>query len=147
MVLYSGLYWSEYDQLTWYNSLWLWRWLPHRLSKRQSLSTTTVLFRTTITRTIKLNLLLRFNVIKKMDEVSSQPVFSVWGSGSPKLLCAPRVHNGRENPLSYGPAKTQLQSLISFSCFYYVTQWILGGFPWRPTASVASRRSWIPFHR
>ena len=26
--------------------LWLWRWLPHRLSKRQSLSTTTFLFRT-----------------------------------------------------------------------------------------------------
>ena len=35
-----------------------WRWLPHSLSKRQSLSTTTVLFRTTFTRTIKLNLLL-----------------------------------------------------------------------------------------
>lgn len=54
-----------------------------------------------------------------MDEVSSQPVFSVWGSGSLKLLCAPRVHNERENPLwlSYGPAKIQLQSLISFSCF------------------------------
>ena len=33
-------------------------WLPRRLSKRQSLSTTTVLFRTTFTRTIKLNLLL-----------------------------------------------------------------------------------------
>ena len=33
-------------------------WLPYRLSKRQSLSTTTVLFRTTFTRTIKLNLLL-----------------------------------------------------------------------------------------
>ena len=24
----------KYHQLTWYNSLWLWRWLPHRLSKR-----------------------------------------------------------------------------------------------------------------
>ena len=35
-----------------------WRWLPHRLSKRQSLPTKTVLFRTTFTRTIKLNLLL-----------------------------------------------------------------------------------------
>ena len=44
-------------QLTWYNSLWLWRWLLHRLSKRQSLSTTTVLFRTTFTQMIKLNLL------------------------------------------------------------------------------------------
>ena len=30
-------------------TLWLWRWLPHRLLKRQSLSTTTVLFRTTFT--------------------------------------------------------------------------------------------------
>ena len=30
--------------MTWYNSLWLWRWLPHRLSKCLSLSTT-VLFR------------------------------------------------------------------------------------------------------
>ena len=44
----------------WYNSLWLWRWLPHRLSKRQSLSTTTLLFRTKFTRTIKLNLLLKW---------------------------------------------------------------------------------------
>ena len=32
---------------------------PHRLSKRQPQSTTTVLFRTTFTRTIKLNLLLK----------------------------------------------------------------------------------------
>ena len=47
----------QYHQLTWYNSLWLWRWLSHRLSKCQSLSTTTVLFRTTFDRTIKLNLL------------------------------------------------------------------------------------------
>ena len=31
--------------------------VDYRLSKRQSLSTTTVLFRTTFTRTIKLNLL------------------------------------------------------------------------------------------
>ena len=38
-------------------SFLLWRWVPHRLSKRQSLSTTTVLFRTSFTRTIKLNLL------------------------------------------------------------------------------------------
>ena len=35
---------EDYHQLTWYNSLWLWRWLPHSLSKCQSLSTT-VLFR------------------------------------------------------------------------------------------------------
>ena len=38
---------------------WLWRWPPHRLSKRHSLSTTTVLFRTTFTRTIILNILMR----------------------------------------------------------------------------------------
>ena len=49
-----------YHQLTWYNSLWLWRWPPLRLSKRQSLSTTTVLFRTTFTQTIKLNLLFKW---------------------------------------------------------------------------------------
>ena len=41
----------EYHQLTWC------RWLPHRLSKRQSL-TATVLFRTTFTQTILLNLLI-----------------------------------------------------------------------------------------
>ena len=60
---------AAYDCLTqgaiyvpckWTDSVWLWRWLPHRLSKRQSLSTTTVLFRTTFTRTIKLNLLLKW---------------------------------------------------------------------------------------
>ena len=44
--------------MAWFCPLWLWRWLPHRLLKRQSLSTTTVLFRTTFTRTIKFNLLL-----------------------------------------------------------------------------------------
>ena len=38
--------------------------LPHRLSKRHSLSTTTVLFRTTFTRTIKLNLLPSFSSFK-----------------------------------------------------------------------------------
>ena len=32
--------------------IWLWRWLPHRLSKRLSLSTATVLFGSTFTRTI-----------------------------------------------------------------------------------------------
>ena len=41
--------------------LWLWRCLPHRLSKRQSLSSsTTELFRTTFNRTIKLNLLMKW---------------------------------------------------------------------------------------
>ena len=40
---------------SWYNSFWLWRWLLHRLSKHQSLSTTTVLLRTTFTQTLLLN--------------------------------------------------------------------------------------------
>ena len=39
---------------------WLWRRLPHRLSKCQSLSTKTVLFRTMFTRMIKLNLFLKW---------------------------------------------------------------------------------------
>ena len=43
------------------SSLSLWGWLPHRLSKRQSLTTSTVLFRTTFTRTIILNLLMNGN--------------------------------------------------------------------------------------
>ena len=48
-----------YHQLTWCNSLWIWRWLPHRSSKNgQSLSTTTVLFRTVLNRAIIFNLLL-----------------------------------------------------------------------------------------
>ena len=40
-----SLYRVEYHQLTWYNSVWLWRWLPHRLSKREWRSTITVLSR------------------------------------------------------------------------------------------------------
>ena len=47
----------------WHNSLWLWRWLPHRLSKRQSLSTTTVLFRTTFTQMIIFNLLMKWLLV------------------------------------------------------------------------------------
>ena len=65
------------DQLTWYNSLWLWRWLPHRLSKRQSLSTTTVLFRTTFTQTIKLNLLLNSSSVLWIFQKSHLPVEQV----------------------------------------------------------------------
>ena len=42
-----------------YHVIRLWRWLLRRLSKRQSLLTTTVLFRITFTQTIKLNLLLK----------------------------------------------------------------------------------------
>ena len=65
------------DQRTWYNSLWLWRWLPHRLSKRQSLSTTTVLFRTTFTQTIKLNLLLNSSSVLWIFQKSHLPVEQV----------------------------------------------------------------------
>ena len=56
---YSGLR-SPGRSYSTYKSLWLWRWQPHRLSKRQTLSTTTVLFRTTFIRTIKLNLLMKW---------------------------------------------------------------------------------------
>ena len=53
LLNYHHLMWIY--QLTWCNSLLLWRWLPHRLSKRQSLSTPTVLFSTTFTWMIILN--------------------------------------------------------------------------------------------
>ena len=52
------------------NTSRLWRWLPHRLSKRQSLSTTTVLFRTTFTRTIKLNLFLKWLLGSNLSHIS-----------------------------------------------------------------------------
>ena len=55
----------------WYNSLWLWRWLLHRLSKRQSLSTTTVLFTTTFTRTIKLKLLLKKKTLSQTNNTAT----------------------------------------------------------------------------
>ena len=42
---------------------WLWRVLPHRLSRHPSLSTTTVLFKTTLDRTIKLNPLMKRTII------------------------------------------------------------------------------------
>ena len=44
--------------------------LPHRLSKCQSLSTTKVLFRTTFTRTIKVNLLFILFLSNKNDDDS-----------------------------------------------------------------------------
>ena len=43
---------------------WLWWWLPLRLSKRQSPLPTTVLLRTTLTRTIKLHYYLKIIIIK-----------------------------------------------------------------------------------
>ena len=55
-------------------TFWLWRWLQHRLSKRQSLSTTTVLFRTTFTRTNKLNPLLKWLLGSNL----SQNVWCCW---------------------------------------------------------------------
>ena len=49
----------------------LWRWPSHRLSKRQSLSTTTVQFRTTFIRTIKLNLLLKWPLGSNLSQLSN----------------------------------------------------------------------------
>ena len=52
----------------WHNSLWLSRWLPHRLSKRQSVSTTTVLFRTTFTQMIIFNLLMKWLLVSNLSQ-------------------------------------------------------------------------------
>ena len=62
------------------HSLWIWRWLLHRLSKRQSLSTTTVLFRTTFTQTIKLNLLLRWLLGSNLSHYCSSYLKRKWCS-------------------------------------------------------------------
>ena len=58
MILDSD-YLHDWSMKSWcsINSLWLWRWLPHRLCKRQPRSTT-VLFRTTLTHTTMLHLLI-----------------------------------------------------------------------------------------
>ena len=45
------------------NSLWLWRWLPHSLSKRQSLPTTTVLFSTMLNLVIMLKVLINLSCL------------------------------------------------------------------------------------
>ena len=52
----------KYHQLTRHNSLWPWRWLPQRLSKRQSLSTT-ALFGTSLTRTMMFHLIIKVIVL------------------------------------------------------------------------------------
>ena len=56
-----------------------WRWLPHRLSKRQSLSTTTVLFRITFTRSIKLNLLLKWLLGSNLSQKKESHFFFLCG--------------------------------------------------------------------
>ena len=71
--------------LMWYNSLWRWRWLLHRLSKRQSLSTT-VLFRTTFTRTIILNVLMKWLLRSNLSQSKKNWQISAL---SPKSLVFP----------------------------------------------------------
>ena len=62
---------SRLDEQTTTTTIFIvvWRWLPHRLSKRQSLLTTTVLFRTTFARTIKLNLLLKWLLSSNLSQL------------------------------------------------------------------------------
>ena len=52
----------------WYNSLCLRRWLPHRFLKRHSLLST-VIFRTTLTRTIMFNLLMKWLLGSSLSHV------------------------------------------------------------------------------
>ena len=63
---------------SWYNSFWLWRWLLHRLSKHQSLSTTTVLFRTTFTQTLILNQLTFCRIYILCWRWDLQDVVCIW---------------------------------------------------------------------
>jgi len=71
-------------QLTWYKTLWLCRWLPPRLSKRQSLSATAVLLRTTFTNSFQV----------KSDRSWAKSPYPNLGRGRPDL---PRVktHAGK----------------------------------------------------
>ena len=63
---------------SWYNSFWRWRWLLHRLSKHQSLSTTTVLFRTTFTQTLILNQLTFCSIYILCWRWDLQDVVCIW---------------------------------------------------------------------
>ena len=61
------------------NSLWLWRWLPHSLSKCQSLPTTTVLFSTMLNLVIMLNVLINLSCLTWSCArfCHSQAIFSI----------------------------------------------------------------------
>ena len=59
-----------------YNSLWLWKWLPHRLSKRQLLSTT-VLFRTTLIRTIDAQLTYESRICWQSKQTSLEQLLTI----------------------------------------------------------------------
>ena len=83
---------------TWYNSLWLWKWLPNRLSKRQSV--TTITDRNTFNRTIQFNLLL-IMILIMMKSLSK---ISYWNHVGNNKIChltpsPPSLHYGREKKI------------------------------------------------
>ena len=59
--------------------LWLWRWLPHRLSKRQSLSTTTVLFRTSSPGKSNSTYFWNDSWVQTFHIIVTVQMFSQWG--------------------------------------------------------------------
>ena len=67
---YLAAFWSLPYSCNWQTQrLVLKMTISHRLSKRQSLSITTVLFRTTLTRTIKLNLLMKWLLGSNLSQI------------------------------------------------------------------------------
>ena len=76
---------------------WLWRWLPLRLSKRQSMSSQTVLLRTTLTRTIILYLMMIWllgSTIYKNRKLIVTYWFTGWSSSNRNAINSfnPRFH-------------------------------------------------------
>ena len=63
----------KYHQLTWYNSLWLWRWPPHRLSKRLLLWTGLC----SPGRSIKDNFKIRWTDLHEWMKLSSSHIVKV----------------------------------------------------------------------
>ena len=93
-------------------TFWLWRWLQHRLSKRQSPSTTTVLFRTTFTRTIKINPLLKWLLGSNLSQ-NIGCCWQKWQSAEWILIIAATVErNNKRKQSNQGLGLDKILSVI-----------------------------------
>ena len=97
-------------------SQWLWRWRPLRLSKRQSLSPT-VLFRTTLTRTITLHEL-QWQVVasKNITQRNCFPDYSSYSTLREVMYILTRGHVSGLTPAIFKKTKTAYTSILLANC-------------------------------
>ena len=114
-----------------YNSLWLWRWLTHRLSKRQSLSKATVLFRTMFTPTIKLNLLLKWLLGSNLSQTRYYSEKSGTKSAS-QCTCVGKVDPGGVGAnLSWaGLGELSVRRDVNIAITSWSSFWCRNGYLW-----------------